>query len=481
MIIRHPAEKLALLACAMASTLLAQADPPGAANPIAATASADEADRARRPSIVFLLSDDQPMRAQGRLDPYFSTPHLDRLAEAAVVFDNAFVESSVCAVSRASFFTGQHCVRHGVNSFDTPLTAEQMQRSYSGLLRRAGYRTAFLGKYGVGHTRSAPRELCLPADQFDLWYGFQQSPSYAQKVDGEKRYLTSVMEEKAIEFMRETPKDTPFLVIMCLPEPHGQSGPWNYRDPRFEPEPAPGPPRKPQTMTPAAFERLPEAIKSSRNNVGRKRYAAKYPKYMATVRDYTARTDLAVGRIRAALREMDRADNTVVIFASDNGSMWGAHGLAGKWNMYEESIRVPLMIYDPRLPKERQGRRSQMTLNVDVAPTILALAGLPIPDGMQGRNLIPVLKDPDAQGRTDWYYRHVCETRSTGKPLPRCEGVRGERWKYIRYLETNPVQEELFDLQNDPLELENLAGRPEHAKTLQRWRARCDALRATLK
>lgn len=446
--------------------------------PMAALHAADAPER--KPNIVFIYSDDQPLRAMGSVDPYFSTPHLDRLAKESVVFDNAFVTTSVCAVSRASFFTGQNSVRHGVASFDTPLTSAQMKQSYAGLLRQAGYRTAFLGKYAIGQPRSAPRELCLPEDQFDLWYGFLQALSYSQMVDGKKRYVTSVMEEKAISFMRENPKDKPFLLMMALPEPHGQAGPWNYRDPDFKLDPPTVPPQRPKTMTQAALDRMPQAIRDSRNDSGFKAYEKGYEKYMATVRDYTARTDLAVGRVLQALRDLKLEENTVVIFTSDNGSMWGAHGLSGKWNMYEESIRVPLMIRDPRLPASTRGHRNQMVLNIDIAPTVVAMAGLSLATEMQGMDLGPMLRDPEAQGRTDWYYEHDVGSESQGKPLPRCEGVRSEQWKYIRYKDTEPLQEELFDLQNDPLEEKNLAKEVTHAATLAKMSARCDELRKSL-
>ena len=137
------------------------------------------------PNIVFFLTDDQPLRAMSHVDPWFHTPHMDRLAEQGIAFVNGFVESSVCCVSRASIMMGQFNSRHGIQSFDDPLSSEQLEQSFPVLLRKAGYRTALLGKYGVGHTRAAPRELCLPAAYFDLWYGFQQGPSYWQMEDGE--------------------------------------------------------------------------------------------------------------------------------------------------------------------------------------------------------------------------------------------------------------------------------------------------------
>lgn len=439
----------------------------------------------KSPNIVFLLSDDQPYKAQSNVDPWFSTPNIDQLAKESVVFTNAFVTTSVCCASRASFFTGQHSVRNGIASFDTPLQTEQLKNSYSGVLRDAGYRTAFLGKYGIGHTRSgAPEELCLPADQFDLWYGFQQSPNYWQMVDGEKKYLTTVMEEKAIKFIQDTPKDKPFLLIMCLPEPHGQAGPWNYHDPDFTVEAPDGPAVKPETMTQEAYDRLPQAIKDSQNNYVLDEYkpslSMTFEKYMETVRDYTARTDLAVGRIRQTLKDLGLDENTIVIFASDNGSMWGAHGIEGKWNMYEESIRVPMMIHDPRLKKSKIGKRDQMVLNIDIAPTIIDLAELPIPDQMQGETFLPIVNKPSATGRKDWFYEHDVQTRSKGKDLPRCEGVRTGQWKYIRYKDTQPVQEELFDIKIDPKEMNNLAAMAVYQETLDKLRMRCDDLRASI-
>lgn len=439
-----------------------------------------------RPNIVLLYSDDQPHQALGSVDPYFYTPNIDRLAESSVSFTNSFVTTAVCAVSRADMLTGQHMKRHGVDSFDKPLSREQMRQSFPGVLREAGYRTAFLGKFAIGHPRSAPRELCLPEDQFDLWYGFLQDLSYSQDVDGEERYVTTVMEEKAISFMRETPKDQPFLVIMSLPEPHGQGGrrgrpgPWNYQDPDFVLDPPANPYPMPKTMNQEAFDSRPQAIRESRNGPMKKN-DERFQQMMETRRAFIARTDLAVGRMVQALEELELDDNTVVIFTSDHGSMWGAHGLRGKWNMYEESIRAPLIIHDPRLPATvARGTRSQMALSIDLAPTMLAMAGVPIPDVMQGSDLIPVLRNPDEEGREDWYYEHDVGTASTGRPLGRCEGVRTNQWKYIRYKDTRPVQEELFDLVADPSEEKNLAKDPRHAEILADLRERCDVYTVTL-
>jgi arylsulfatase A-like enzyme len=194
------------------------------------------------------------------------------------------------------------------------------------------------------------------------------------------------------------------------------------------------------------------------------------------------RADLALGRIVAAVEEAGLDDNTVIIYSSDHGSMLGAHGLVGKWIMYEESIRVPLIIRDPRLPPKLRGRRcDNMALSIDLAPTMLALAGVAIPESMQGRDLTPLLGDKPVSWREDWYYEHVYKTKPPRRPIVECEGVRTNDWKYIRYPEIEAYSEQLFDLKSDPREEHNLAGDPAHAQMLSRLRGRCEEYRRSLK
>jgi arylsulfatase A-like enzyme len=435
---------------------------------------------ASRPNIVFIFTDDQPQNAMSCMgNKQLKTPNMDRLASEGVLFENSFVTTSICCVSRASILTGQHMVRHGINSFSKPLSAEQWGQTYPMLLREAGYRTAFLGKLAVGDPKTQPASLCLPADKFDLWYGFPQSFKFNQQG----RYITSIIEEKATQFIREQPKDKPFLLVLALKEPHG---PRDMEDPELPANLVQSPIPRPKTLTAESFAQLPAAIRESRNSVTPGptflKEDTKFQEEMAQTYRYISRADITVGRIVKALRDKGCDDNTVILFASDNGSMEGAHRLVGKWNMYEESLRVPLIIRDPRLPASSHGRRNQMALNIDLAPTMLALAGLPIPAAMQGSDLQPILRDAHTAGRADWYYEHdVLLDGEKGKPLPRCEGVRSEHWKYIRYKDTKPLQEELFDLQKDPLEEHNLAQEPAHATTLTAMSARCDELRKTLR
>jgi arylsulfatase A-like enzyme len=265
---------------------------------------------------------------------------------------------------------------------------------------------------------------------------------------------------------------------MAFKEPHGKL---DYFDPEFE-DPYPNATiRPPASHTRESFAALPERVQSGLN--GSPQWLGNPTGYEAALREsyaYISRSDFSIGQICRALKDQGLDQNTVVIHLSDNGDMDGAHGLDGKWMMYEESIQVPLIIRDPRLPAATHGRRSQVALNIDVAPTILAMAGLPVPAGMQGVDLQPVLRDPDTKGREDWYYEHVFTAKGLRKPIPKSEGVRTERWKYIRYTEA-PVLEQLFDLAGDPQEEHDLAGNLEHAATLAKLRARCDEYRETLR
>lgn len=431
-----------------------------------------------RPNFVFFLTDDQPfagLSATGQLGT--RTPAMDQLAADGILFENAFATTAICCSSRASILTGQHMRRHGIDDFQKPLSAAQLALTFPALLRERGYRTAFLGKYAVGSPQVDER-LALPAHLFDLWYGFPQSISFRQTEDGRTRYLTTVMTEKAAKFIADAQPDKPFCLIMALKEPHG---PLDYADPEFTPPGESAPLVPPATLTRAAFDRLPDVVKASLAASPRLTESrAAFESYVRTRNAYIARADLAVGQVRAALaaRGLDR--NTVVIFASDHGVFMGAHGLSGKWLMYEESIRLPLIIADPRLPASTRGRRSTMALNIDLAPTILALAGAPIPSTMQGVDLQPVLRDPSARVRTEWFYEHTFAEEGR-RPIPKVEGVRTERWKYIRYPDTKPLVEELFDLSTDRLEERNLAGHAAHRPMLDDLRARCDAYRASLK
>lgn len=459
----------------MASVILGLAI--GAATLVPLTARAAEQ---RRPNIIFMFADDQAYESMGYTgNTVIQTPNMDRLAADGVFFDKAFVTTPICAVSRASIFTGQHMRRHGIDDFNTPLSDEALAHSYPVLLRDAGYRTAFLGKYAIGH-RMNKEYLSQAAEKFDLWYGFPQTISFKQEVDGETRYLTDEMTTRAVKFMQSTPRDQPFCITMAYKEPHG---PLNYLDPDFpnyyEGVNIPAP----KTMTKEAYDKLPDFVRHSLNGSGdESRYVENpelYQRGMQMLYAYISKMDQSVGTIIDAVHAMGIADNTVIIYSSDHGSFQGAHGIKGKWLLYEESIRVPLIVWDGRLPENRRGlRHDAMALNIDWAPTMLDYAGVDIPERMQGKSLRPVVEGDVESLRDDAYFEH---TYVHANNIRVTEGIRTERWKFIRYPKQEPVYEELFDLEKDPVELNNLLNDPKHAATLARLRARCDESRVSLK
>lgn len=434
-----------------------------------------------RPNILVIITDDQPQNGLGCMgNRLIQTPHMDALAAEGVLFTNAFATTSICCCNRATILTGQTMRRHGITDFDKPLSAAAFSNTYPALLRQAGYRTGFLGKFAIGRPDPEIVHLSLPADQFDTWYGFPQSIDFHQTVAGEVRYLTTVMTEKAAEFLRDNPVDRPFCLTVALKEPHG---PWNYFDPDVPDPYADVTIPRPPSFTQEAFDALPDFLRSSLNasrSQGWRQDPEQYQEWMRTTYRLVARADMAVGQIMAALRDGGHDGNTVVIFTSDNGALLGAHGLGGKWLMYEESIRVPLIVRDPRLPPSQRGRRcTEMALSIDLAPTVLGLAGLPAPAAMQGRDLGPLVRGEPVRWREDWYYEHTYADPPQ-HPIPRSEGVRSTRWKYTRYTDVTPVYEQLFDLAEDPREMHNLAGDPAHAAMLTTLRTRCDEYRRQL-
>ena len=436
-----------------------------------------------RPNILFLFTDDQPQQCLGCMgNRLIQTPNTDRLAAEGVLFTNSFVTTAICCSNRACILTGQYMRRHGIEDFQKPLSAEAFEQTYPRLLQRAGYRTGYLGKFAIGWPKPEVRELSLPADKFDYWYGFPQTINFLQKKDGQKRYLTTLMTEKAVEFLRGNPSGQPFCLTVALKEPHG---PWNYFDPEVPDAYASVEIPPPATFSAEAYAAQPKFIRDSLNGgTGPKwlKDPAAYQKHVRIFYRLISRADLAVGAIMAELRRLGLDENTVVIYSSDHGSMLGAHGLAGKWLMYEESIRMPLIVRDPRMPPSKRGRRCErMALSIDLAPTMLALAGVPIPEQMQGRSLVPLLDNEQADWRQDFYYEHVYNTKPPRRPIVKCEGVRTDRWKYTRYPDVKPPYEQLFDLQVDAVEMNNLAQSPDHATTLDQLRRRCDEYRMTLR
>ncbi len=431
-------------------------------------------------NIVLLLADDFRWNTLGCMgDKIIQTPNLDALAGKGVLFRNSSVTTSICAVSRASFFSGQYARRHGINDFATPFAADQWGQTYAALLRQAGYRTGFIGKFGVGDAKA----IAAMEKEFDYWRGLpgQAGPFFDPK-DPSKTHATARFGEQALEFLRDCQPGKPFCLSVSFSAPHARD-----RDPReFPPDlrdeklyadvtfPAP------KTADEKYFQQLPDFVQQSEGRTRWKRRFATAEMYQQNVRDYyrlITGIDREVGRILDALRERKLADDTLIVFTADNGFFLGERGMADKWLMYEESIRVPLIIHDPRQPEKQRGRKvDAMALNIDLAPTLLDYADVKTPAAMQGKSLRPLIRGETPAWRTDWFYEHL----TLPKIIPQSEGVRTDRWKYLRWVGVEPVVEELYDLDKDPFEEHNLAKQPEHAKMLETLREKWSRYRKEL-
>jgi arylsulfatase A-like enzyme len=423
----------------------------------------------RPPNLLFLLADDMRWDAAGYTgNAIVQTPNLDDLAGTGVSFRNAYVTTPICAISRASIFTGQYARRHNIMSFVQPLTPEALRQTYPALLAAAGYRTGFIGKFGVGANP--------PAKLFDYWRGFAGNGDY-ETTDSAGRpiHLTRLMTQQAIAFLETQPRDRPFVLSVSYKAPHVQDEDVRQFIPESVDEGmyAANVIAPPATADDVYWSGFPEFFRT--NNLGRERWELLFStpeRYQASTKGYyrlISGMDRSVGIIRAALQRLGLDDNTVVIFTSDNGFMMGEEGLSHKWYGFEPSVRVPLVIYDPREPSGQGGRtETSIALNVDMAPTLLDLAGVPIPSRMQGRSLVQALHGRATRSPTDFLFEHLYPDPS----IKRSTGVVGGRYKYLRYIDPTPNYEVLYDLAVDPNETTNFAADPRYKRILDSLRLR---------
>lgn len=427
--------------------------------------------RRREPvNIILLLTDDQRWDALGCAgNTIIQTPSMDLLAKNGIRFTNAFVTTPICAASRASIFTGLYEHTHGYTFTKPPIALEYIQNSYPYLLRRAGYRTGFVGKFGVQVPEGATEEM------FDDFR--PDHYPYFREIDGRQRHLTDINFDRAISFIRSCNPEQPFCLSISTNAPHADDG---APDQYFWPEscdnlyqnvkiPAP------RLSDPEFFEALPGFIRESLNRI-RWHWRFDTPeKYQRMVKGYyrmISGIDQALGRLLTEIRRLHLDQNTVIILTSDNGYFLGERGFAGKWTMHDVSIRVPLIILDPRLPEKNHGRLIRdMVINIDLTPTILDLAGVSIPAIYQGKSLVPFVNGKESSWRSAILTEHLWDRAD----IPQTEGLRTENWKYIRYLQ-HPEYQELYDLDNDPWEGKNLAYDPKYRNQLNQLRQRCKNL-----
>ena len=432
---------------------------------------------ARPPNIVFMLADDHRWDALGCMgNPVIQTPNLDKLGQDGVVFDNHFTTTPICCASRASYMLSQYAGTNGIYDFATPLSPEQVASAYWTHLKQAGYEVGFIGKFGVGKT--------MPSGSFDYWKGFPGQGNYfPQGPQGP--HLSHIIRGQAQEFIRSAAQaQRPFCLSISFKAPHVQD-----QSPRqYLPAPEMLDLYKDVTIPPvhrapgSDIDRLPLSLQHSES---RHRWGVRFATealYQESVKGYyslIAGNDTTVAAVRSTLREVGLAENTIIIYSADHGICNGEHGLAGKWYPYEEDIRIPLLVYDPRqAASERGTRRRAMTLNIDLHPTLLELAGLRPPPTVQGQSLAGLLHEDDPDFRSVFFIEHDFPDNGW---IPSSEAIRTERWKYTRWTgHTRPVtafpapytaqaapHEELYDLANDPYEMHNLIDQPQVARQQQ--------------
>jgi len=425
-----------------------------------------------RPNIIFILTDDQRFDSLGYAgNDIIQTPEMDKLAHEGVYFRKALVTTPICSASRASIFSGRYERAHRYTFGPEPLRPEFVEDSYPNLLKKAGYYSGFIGKFGVG--MPDPEAMF---DEFEvLWVDDDpDNPGFYhkdKKLDGKTVHLTRYAGEKALEFIESAPRDRPFALSLSFNAPHAHDDSdqqYFWQDEvggLYEGMTMPGPALGDDEY----FERLPEAV---RNGFNRVRWAWRYDtpeKYQHSIKGYyrmLAGIDREIAKIRSKLAETGQDDNTVIIFMGDNGYFLGERQLAGKWLMYDRSIRVPLIIYDPRVGEHRD--IDDMALNIDVTATIVDLAGIDVPAGYHGKSLVPIVSgDTASLSRDAVLIEHLWEF----KDIPPSEGVRTDDWKYLRYID-DPTIEELYSLSEDPQETNNLVVDPDHQETLAELRAK---------
>jgi arylsulfatase A-like enzyme len=423
---------------------------------------------AKRPNFLVLIADDQRWDqlscADQPLIPELKTPNMDRLAEQGVYFRQAFVTTPICAVSRASIMTGRYVSTHGMNHFKTSITPEVLSKSYPALLHDNGYRTAVLGKWGMGTDGTE--------DIFDVFNAWANQGRYFHETDKGKVHNAEWLANGARAFLESCTSAEPFCLTVCYKSPHHPYQPDERDQDLFEDVHIP----KRKTDTPAAYE----AVKSDWMEKSLNRWCYfDERKDEATKNDFEKNflrcvksLDRSVGQIVQALEDLDLDENTVVIYLSDNGYLWGEHGLGGKWLLYEESIRVPIIVHLPGMKNSRRGLKlDNLALNIDIAPTILDMAGIPVPPDMDGMSLYPHVTGRQAPSRADFFMEHV-GIIDVKNPIPDSRGVRTDEWKYIRYINVEPEVEEMYHVKVDPLESHNLADDVKYAQIKQQLRQR---------
>lgn len=437
---------------------------------------------AKLPNVIFILSDDHRydfMGFTGRV-PGLRTPNMDRLASEGAYLKNAFVTTSLCSPSRASILTGQYAHTHTV--VDNKASAPKDLIFFPQYLQKAGYQTAFLGKWHMGGETDAPRP------GFTHWVSFRGQGVYYNpllNIDGkhvqykDSTYITDLLTDMSLDWLKKRDKNKPFFLYLSHKAVHEREFPakrdvGRYKDLSIQ---------YPVSMYSTAVEGSKKFTKGRQADTSQYKFNNKdipnwvrlqryswhgvdhmydesigfddfYEKYLETLMG----VDNSIGRILDYLKENNLDKETLVIYMGDNGFAFGEHGLIDKRTAYEESMRVPLLAWNPGLINPGTVI-NQMVLNLDIAPTVLDLAGIKEPSQMQGKSFLPLLKGQNIKWRHKIFYEYYWENAFPQTPTQ--FAIRTDQYKFIRTQGVWDI-DQLFDIQKDPFELNNLIRDPGH-------------------
>ncbi|CAH8283530.1 arylsulfatase A-like enzyme [Mariniflexile fucanivorans] len=437
----------------------------------------------KKPNIIFFFTDDQSYDTMKHFgNPDVKTPNLDKLADNGVSFFRHYNTTAICMASRANVMTGQFEYKTGCNFDHGDLGTKQWSTSYPLLLKKAGYRVGFAGKFGFSVSDSNDgfgKEGETVKQDFDFWGGSPGQTSYKTKENESmakyaKEYPHSTRSYGAasIDFINESvKKGEPFCMSVFFKAPHKPSQP----DPVFD-----------SVYENTVFRKLPNYGREAGKHLAEQsRMGRQYPRFVewGYDKDETYQKELhkynqliygvdySIGMVLEELKKLKIDDNTIIIFSSDNGYFNGSHGLGSKVLPYEEGARVPLIIVDPRLGKKsRNIKSSSLSGNVDITATILDFAGVEIPNVYDGKSLKPVLSNNNFQARKSLPIIQVWGPKAT-----HCFTIMDDRYKYIYWYFKDEEKgihptEELFDIANDPYEMVNIANQPELKPQLNKMR-----------
>ncbi len=438
----------------------------------------------RQKNIIFILSDDHRYDAMGFMNTIagLQTPNLDRLARNGAHVRNAFVSTALCSPSRASILSGQYAHTHKVVDNFAPLT--KGLKFFPQYLQQAGYQTAFLGKWHMGNSGDGPQP------GFNYWLSFKGQGVYynptfningKQVQHGDSSHTTDLLTDYALDWLTKRDQKKPFMLYLSHKAVHAMFQPAK----RHRNQHATMPINYPASMYLTATDTSkvfgpkaginPEAPKPTVNLAGIPNWVKKqrgshhgvdymyhgsmdfnnfYHRYAETLMG----VDDSVGRVMKWLEDNGQLDNTLVVYMGDNGFSFGERGLIDKRHMYEESMRVPMLVHCPGVVKGGSVLE-QVIQNVDIAPTLMAYAGLSKPAQMQGNSFLPLLAGQALPWKDRAFYEYYWEIDFPSTPT--MFGVRTDQYKYIfnyGVWDTN----ELYDLKADPGEVNNLIRSPQH-------------------